>query len=80
MRSRVHTCEDDQPVTLLGVPDLAASEQHVVQVHRVALPLPQHRPRELVQAVVGLLALDQGFRGDKRTRGWLEFQPRGKDY
>lgn len=71
MQSRVHTCEDDQPVTLLGVPDLAASEQHVVQVQRVAFPLPQHRPCELVQAVVRLLALYQSFRRDQRTQGWL---------
>ena len=52
---------------LLGVPDLAASEQHVVQVQRVALPLPQHRPREFVQAVVRLLTLDQRFRRDRQT-------------
>lgn len=71
MQSWVHTCKDDQPVTLLSVPDLAASEQHVVQVQGVALPMPQHRPYKLVQAVVRLLALDQTFRRDERTQGGL---------
>lgn len=62
---KVHTCEDDQSVTLLSVPDLAASEQHVIQIQRVALPLPQHRSCELIQAVVGLLTLDQSFRREE---------------
>ena len=57
--SRVLTCEDDQAVRHLGVSDLAAAEQHVVQIQGVTLPLIQHRPHELVQAVVRLLALDQ---------------------
>lgn len=57
--SRTQTCEDDQAVALLRVPDLAASQQHVVQIQRVALPLPQHRPRELVQPIVWLFALDE---------------------
>lgn len=56
---RVFTCEDDQAVRHLSVSDLAAAEQHVVQVQRVTLSLIQHRSHELVQAVVRLLALDQ---------------------
>lgn len=69
MQSKVHTCKDDQSVALLCVPDLAASQQHVVQAQREAFPLPQHRPGELVQAVVRLLALYQSFKQDRRTEG-----------
>lgn len=53
------TCENDQAVTLFRVPDLAASQQQVVQVQRVALPLPVHRPRELVQPVVWFFTLNE---------------------
>lgn len=63
----VGTCKDHQAATLLSVPDLASSQQHVVQVQRVALVLPQHGPGELVQAVIGLLALNQRF-GGRRER------------
>ena len=73
--SRAPTCEDDQAVTLLSVPDLAASEQHVVQVQRVTLPVPQHRPHKLVQAVVRLLALDQSFRRDGRRTAFIRVKP-----
>lgn len=52
-------------MTLLSVPDFAASEQHVIQIQRVALTLPQHRSYELIQAVVGLLTLDQSFRREE---------------
>lgn len=60
------TCEDDQAVGFISVSDLAASEQHVVQVQRVALPVPLHRPCELVQAVVRFFTLYQGFGGKAR--------------
>lgn len=59
MLGGVHTCKDHQPVTLLSVSNLASSQQQVVQVQRVELVLPKHGPGELVQAVIGLLALDQ---------------------
>lgn len=61
MEWRTLTCENDQAVTLFRVPDLAASQQHVVQIQRVALLLPQHRPRELVQAIVRFFALDETY-------------------
>ncbi|KAG7235608.1 hypothetical protein INR49_002418 [Caranx melampygus] len=36
-----------------------ASEQHFVKVQRVAPPVPEHRPYELVQTIVWFLALNQ---------------------
>lgn len=70
MQSRADTCEYDQPMTVLRVPDLAASQQHFVQVQWVVLPLPQHRPCKLVQAVVRLLTLDHRFKETKGHEGF----------
>ena len=64
------TCEYHQAVAYVGVADLAASQQYVVQVHGVAVSGPLHRPRELIQTVVGLLTVDHGcgeMRGKRST-------------
>lgn len=55
----------------IGVPDLAASQHHVVQIQGVTFPLPQHRPGELVQTVVGLLTIDQSYR-QKRKKIYIQ--------
>lgn len=49
-------------MTLLRVPDLAAPQQHVVQIQRIALILPQHCPRELIQTIVWFFALNERYK------------------
>lgn len=61
------TCEYDHPVGHFCVADLASSEQHVVEVERVTLTVPDHRSQKLIQTVVGLLALNQRWER-RRTR------------
>lgn len=61
----IQTCKDNDSVAVISIPDRATSEQHIVKVQRVTLTIPQHRPHEFIQTVVGFLALDQSFRRQK---------------
>lgn len=52
------TCKDDQPKAPLGVPQHAASQEHVLVAQGELALLPVKGPTELVQLVVGRLADD----------------------
>ena len=54
-RGQCFTSEDDEAEAPFGVPKCAASQQHLVVVQRVRLPVHSQRALELVQAVVGWL-------------------------
>ena len=55
---RVAAGKDDEAVTPFGVPEATAPQQHVVVAERMRLGAPRERAVELVEQLVGRLALN----------------------